>query len=189
MPVCNTLPVHLTVGLPQVDELIGLEPRVALSLVLSLDGQLCGPDGSSRSISGPEDLDWLRRLRAASDVILVGAATATAEGYRPIRVREEYAEMRAQAGMTPHPELVRIRRSDDITTVLRQQGPRVLLEAGIRLHTALAPVIDRIWLSHSPTVVGDHNAAFALPMDDFALADRRLGAHFVVSRFERISRR
>lgn len=175
--------------LPDVAQLIALPPAVSLSLVLSLDGQLCGPDGSSRSISGPEDLDWLRRLRAASDAVVVGASTAAAEGYQPIRVRPEHAQARSDAGMAEHPGLVIVRSSDDFAAVLRGLGPRVLLEAGIRLHVAVAGHIERVWISHSPTIVGDLGAAFALPLDGFALAQRARGEAFVVSRFERVSPR
>ena len=175
--------------LPDVAQLIALPPAVSLSLVVSLDGQLCGPDGSSRSISGPEDLDWLRRLRAASDAVVVGASTAAAEGYQPIRVRPEHAQARFDAGMAEHPELVIVRSSDDFAAVLRGLGPRVLLEAGIRLHVAVAAHIERVWISHSPTIVGDLGAAFALPLDGFALAERARGEVFVVSRFERVSPR
>ena len=174
-------------GLPSVDYVISLVPAVALSLVVSLDGQLCGPDGSSRSISGPEDLDWLRRLRASSDVVVVGAATAVVENYGPIRVRPEFASARTSAGLAEHPALVKLRRGDDLATVLQQHGGRVLLEAGIRLHTALQEHIDRIWISHSPTIVGDVGAAFALRMDGFALVERWCGDAYAISRFERLS--
>ena len=176
-------------GLPGVSELIDLSAAVSLSLVISLDGQLVGPDQSSRSISGPEDLDWLRRLRASSDIIVVGAATAEAEGYRPIRVRQEFAAAREAAYMPEHPETLVVRRSDDISSVLRPGTSRVLLEAGVRLHTALAASVDRVWLSHSPTMVGDVDAAFAFPLESFHLVSRHLGAEFVVSRFERINPR
>ena len=172
-------------GLPTVDELLDFEPALALSLVLSLDGQLCGHDGSSRSISGPEDLDWLRRLRAASDAVIVGASTAEREHYGPIRVREEHSDARARHGMAPHPHLVIVRSSDDFAAVLAPLGRRRLLEAGVRLHAAVAAHIDRVWISHSPTLVGDAGAAFALPMDDFALSSRHRGDTFIVSRFER----
>lgn len=176
-------------GLPSLEELLDLPPAVTLSLVVSLDGQLRGPDGSSRSISGPEDLEWLRRLRAASDAIVVGAATAKTEGYQQIRVREEFAAARAGHGMTEHPQLVVIQHGDDFASVRRGLGPRVLLEAGIRLHVALAEHIDRVWISHSPTIVGDQDAAFALPLTDYALTERCRGEQFVFSRFERISPR
>ena len=172
-------------GLPTVAELLDLEPRLALTLVLSLDGQLCGHDGSSRSISGPEDLDWLRRLRASSDAVIVGASTAEREQYGPIRVRAEYAELRAAHGLGPHPHLVVVRRSVDFETALVGLGPRLLLEAGVRLHAAVASHIDRVWISHSPTMVGEVAACFALPLDEFDLMARHEGETFVVSRFER----
>lgn len=172
-------------GLPSLEDLLALPPAVALSLVVSLDGQLCGPDGSSRSISGAEDLDWLKRLRAASDAILVGARTAEVEGYRTIRVHGTLADIRRAHGFPQDPDLVILHRQDDIETALARVGPRVLLEAGVRLHTVLAPLIDRVWISHAPTVVGDTDSAFALPMEDFTLVDRWVGEAFVVSRFER----
>jgi riboflavin biosynthesis pyrimidine reductase len=187
--VCDTLHVQIRHGIPDVEHLIALPGAVALSLVVSLDGQLCGPDGSSRSISGPEDLEWLRRLRASSDAVVVGASTAEAENYGPIRVRPEFAAARADAGMAGDPELVIVRSGDDALALLRSLGPRVLLEAGVRLHTAMADHIERVWLSHSPTIVGDHAAGFALPLDDFALVDRWCGDAFAISRFERVSRR
>lgn len=184
---CNTAGVELQDGLPTLESLLALPPALALSLVISLDGQLCGPDGSSRSISGPEDLAWLRRLRASSDAVITGASTAEREQYGPIRILAHFAAARQRHGLAAHPELVILRRDDDFDTVRPTLGPRLLLEAGVRLHTALARHIDRVWLSHSPTLVGDVGAAFALPFEGFTLAARHLGETFVVSRFERLS--
>ena len=182
--------MHLRSGTPSIEHLLELPPAVTLSLVVSLDGQLCGADGSSRGISAPEDLDWLRRLRAAADVVVVGAATAEREGYRPISVRPEYAAARREAGLAAHPDLLVVRRADDVPALLRGCGPRVLLEAGVRLHTALGDLIDRVWLSHAPVVVGDVGAAYALPMEHFALSERWTGeGAYPLSRFDRVSRR
>lgn len=187
--ICDTGRMRLQPGMPPLSHLLALSTGVTLSLVVSLDGQLCGTDGSSRSISGPEDLDWLRRLRAASDAVVVGRATALAEGYRPIVTRAEYARERTQAGLREHPELVQLSRADDAPAVIRALGPRVLLEAGVRLHTALAGCVDRLWLSHSPSIVGTATTAFAFPLQGFALAERWCGEEFAFSRFERVSRR
>ena len=186
--VCNTGHVELQAGMPSLESILGLPPALALSLVISLDGQLCGPDGSSRSISGPEDLEWLRVLRASSDAVVTGASTAAREQYKPIRVPERYAEVRKQHGLAEHPELVILRSSDDFDAIRATLGPRLLLEAGVRLHSALATRIERVWLSHSPTMVGDVGAVFALPLKGFTLVARHLGDAFVVSQFERVSR-
>lgn len=186
--IWETCSVQLHAGVPDVEYLLALPPAVTLSLVVSLDGQLCGPDGSSRSISGTEDLDWLRRLRGACDAVVVGAATAQREQYQPIRARPEFSAARARHGLAEHPELVLVRSSDDLAAVLRGAGPRVLLEAGVRLHTAAATFIDRLWISHSPTVVGDHRASFSLPLREYALTERWCGTEFVFSRWDRVSR-
>lgn len=177
----------LTPGLPSADAVRALPPAVSLSLVLSLDGQLRGHDGSSRSISGVEDLAWLRTLRAAADVVAVGASTAQTERYTTSLTHPDHAAFRRAHGLPPHARLVILR--SDAPTPLHDLGAHVLLEAGVRLHTVLAREIDRLWLSHSPTVVGDAGAAIGLPLDGFALASRHVGEEFVVSRFERVSRR
>lgn len=173
-------------GLPSATQVRDLPPAVALSVVVSLDGQLCGPDGSSRSISGPEDLHLLRTLRAAADTVVVGASTAEREGYGPIRVRPEFSGLRQQWGLPAEPALVILRSSDDFAEMRPRLGDYVLLEAGIRLHAALAAHIDRIWLSHSPSLVGNAHAAFALDLAPFEFAARHFGDEFVVSRFERV---
>lgn len=173
-------------GLPTPDYVRSLPGALALSVVVSLDGQLCGPDGSSRSISGPEDLALLRILRTAADTVVVGAATAEREGYTQIRVRPEYASFRVRHGLPEHPRLVVLHRRDDFAALLPSLGTHVLLEAGVRLHVALAPAIGRVWISHSPTLVGDAHATFSLDLAGFALASRHLGDRFVVSRFERL---
>ena len=57
-------------------------PWVALSMITSLDGSTA-LDGVSGGLGNPNDRAVFGALRAAADVILVGAATAAAEGYRP----------------------------------------------------------------------------------------------------------
>jgi riboflavin biosynthesis pyrimidine reductase len=50
--------------------------------VLDSNGSFFGIDGSSRSISTPEDRDLLLALRSRADLIVVDAATARLEQYR-----------------------------------------------------------------------------------------------------------
>lgn len=169
--------------MPTFAEVFECGTGVALSLVVSLDGQLCGPDGSSRSISGPEDLQWLRTLRAAADVVVVGAATAKREHYRAFTIAPEFEAERSSRGLAPTPELRIIDSTSDVDAALT--APRVLLEAGIRLHAALAQRIDRLWISHAPVLVGNTSAALAIPLSGFRVAGRYAGSTFVVTRLER----
>lgn len=176
--------MELRTGLPTLEDLLGLPPAVTLSYVISLDGQLCGPDDSSRSLSDDTDLELLRRLRAASDVVVVGRRTAEIEQYGPIKVRPEFRARRVAAGLQPAPTLVIVdRNGPDLDTIIATHGPRVQLEAGVKLATAFVDRISRVWLSHAPVVVGNHAAALGVPLPP--LRDRWLADQYIVSRFER----
>jgi riboflavin biosynthesis pyrimidine reductase len=70
------------------------EDSVRLSLIRAADGSAVGPDGSSRSLNGPEDLRILRVTRSLADIVIVGAQTARAERYGDIRLRPELAAAR-----------------------------------------------------------------------------------------------
>ena len=176
--------MELRQGLPALGDLLALQPAVALSYVISLDGQLCGPDGSSRSLSDDTDLELLRRLRASADVVVVGRRTAEIEQYGPIRVREEFQVLRAAAGLAPEPALVITdRKGPPLAAIIAQYGPRVQLEAGVRSVHAFQDAITRVWLSHAPVVVGNHDAALDITLPP--LRDRWVAANYVVSRYER----
>lgn len=60
-------------------------------MIVSADGLVAGPDGSSRSLNGPADHRILRLLRAQADVILVGGKTARDEQYTDIPVPAQSA--------------------------------------------------------------------------------------------------
>lgn len=175
--------MELRHGLPELAELLELQPAIALSFVISLDGQLAGPDQSSRSLSSDTDLEFLRRLRASADVVVVGRRTAQLEDYRPIRIREEFQALRVAAGLSPEPSLVIVdRNGPSLEQIVETHGPRVQLEAGITLQTVLADHITRVWLSHAAVVVGNQSAGFAGPLPP--LRERWIADDYVVSRFE-----
>lgn len=66
---------------------------VRANMVVSLDGNYVGPNGTSRDLSSPADLRVLLLLRAISDVVVVGARTATSEKYSTMRVRPDFESL------------------------------------------------------------------------------------------------
>jgi riboflavin biosynthesis pyrimidine reductase len=65
----------------------GPSVRVRLNMIASLNGSSIGSDGTSESLTNRVDRTILGVIRAQADVVLVGAASVRAEGYRvPKRV-------------------------------------------------------------------------------------------------------
>ncbi|WP_394356431.1 pyrimidine reductase family protein [Spiractinospora alimapuensis] len=116
---------------------VGLDrPWVRANMVSSVDGAAWDAEGRSRGLSSAADRAVLAALRGLSDVVVVGAATARTEGYRPVRPREVWAGVRAGRPRTPriavvtrgldiHPELWRDAPEDARTVVLTtERAPR-----------------------------------------------------------------
>ncbi|MFE2348168.1 pyrimidine reductase family protein [Kitasatospora cineracea] len=80
------------------------------NMVTSLDGA-ARLDGLSEGLSSEADKRIFGVLRALCDVVLVGAETVRAEGYRPARARPDFAERRAAAGQSPAPVIAVVSRS------------------------------------------------------------------------------
>ena len=89
-------------------------PWLRANMVSTVDGAARSPDGHSAAISSDADRRVFGRLRALADVVLVGAGTARAEGYRPARVRPELAGRRRSAGQTDVPAVALVTRSLDL---------------------------------------------------------------------------
>ena len=79
----------------------GAPSWVRVTMVSSLDGAATGANGLSGSINGAADQRVFRVLRAAADVVLVGAGTARAEGYSGLRPPADLAAGRAARGQLP----------------------------------------------------------------------------------------
>lgn len=79
---------------------------VRAMMVMGLDGATVGPDGGSRSLSGPADLAALLAIRSHADAVVIGAETLRVERYKPFRAKPEYQESRAAAGLAVAPRLV-----------------------------------------------------------------------------------
>ncbi|MGX4732865.1 pyrimidine reductase family protein [Kitasatospora griseola] len=88
-------------------------PWLRANMVASLDGA-ARLDGLSDGLSSEADKRIFGVLRALCDVVLVGAETVRAEGYRPGRARKEFAEQRAAAGQLPAPVIAVVTRSLDL---------------------------------------------------------------------------
>ncbi|MFJ5885258.1 pyrimidine reductase family protein [Kitasatospora cineracea] len=80
------------------------------NMVTSLDGA-ARLDGLSEGLSSEADKRIFGVLRALCDVVLVGAETVRAEGYRPARARPDFAARRAAAGQLPAPVIAVVSRS------------------------------------------------------------------------------
>jgi riboflavin biosynthesis pyrimidine reductase len=80
-------------------------------MVSTIDGAAASPDGLSEGISSPADRRIFGRLRGLADVVLVGAGTARREGYRPARVKPDFADRRAQNGQNVVPAIAVVTRS------------------------------------------------------------------------------
>ncbi|GAA3440650.1 dihydrofolate reductase family protein [Planomonospora venezuelensis] len=68
-------------------------PCVRVNMVASADGGIW-LDGLSGGLSGRGDKRIFGVLRGLADVVLAGASTVRAEGYRPARPRESWRELR-----------------------------------------------------------------------------------------------
>ncbi|MGA8048004.1 MAG: dihydrofolate reductase family protein [Dermatophilaceae bacterium] len=56
-------------------------PFVRANFILTVDGRIAGPDGTSSSINNPADKRVFDLLRSLADTVLVGAGTVRGEGY------------------------------------------------------------------------------------------------------------
>ncbi|MDT0277836.1 dihydrofolate reductase family protein [Blastococcus goldschmidtiae] len=68
-----------------------------MDFVAALDGAV-SVDGRSAGLGSPGDKRVFRTLRALADVVLVGAGTATVEGYRPVAPDSPVGRLRAELG-------------------------------------------------------------------------------------------
>lgn len=95
-------------------DLLGLydapAPYVRAGMVLSVDGA-AERDGGSRALQAPGDLEVLLALRAVADVVLVGAGTARAEGYRGVTLAPTARAWRAAQARGPAVPLAVVTRS------------------------------------------------------------------------------
>lgn len=88
--------------------------RLRTNFVSTLDGSIVGPDGRSASINTGSDHHVFALHRALVDVIMVGAGTVRAEGYRAVDLEPWQHDLRATERLAPYPLLAIISGSADI---------------------------------------------------------------------------
>jgi len=97
-------------------------PVLRANMVASADGA-ASLDGASAGLSSPADRHVFALLRTLADVILVGAGTARAERYAPVRIRELWKHLREHRTPTPPIAVISGRMDLDLTSPLFTDAP------------------------------------------------------------------
>lgn len=123
-------------------------PWFVVNMATTLDGATA-LTGRSGGIGGPGDHAAFHALRSSADVILVGAGTARAENYGPVRVPDELVEARRAAGRATPARLALVSRSlsiDPDARLFDDAGERPLIytveDAPADRVAALEPVAE-----------------------------------------------
>ncbi|QCB93776.1 dihydrofolate reductase family protein [Cellulomonas shaoxiangyii] len=111
------------------------------NMVGTLDGGGVGPDGRSNSLSSPADRRLFRVLRALADVVLVGAGTVRAEGYRELPVAVHLRDARAALGRAPGIALAVVTRRGHVPSDVRPGGEPPLVVTGTAGRDAAARAV------------------------------------------------
>lgn len=99
----------------------GGRPWVRANMVATLDGAAAGSDGRTGTINTPADRVVYTLLRDLADVVLVGAGTARAEGYRTPGPRTGPMAARAVAGgRADRPALAVVSRTGAVPPLLAE---------------------------------------------------------------------
>jgi len=122
-----------------------------VNLVVSLDGSAAGPDGTSSSLTMGSDRAVLGAIRAASDLVLVGAATLRSEPHLvPRSTRLAVLSRSGDLGEA------RLRPDDLVLDALPARGGRIVCEGGPSVVAQLlaAGLVDEVCLTTVPRIVG-----------------------------------
>lgn len=102
------------------------KPWIRSNFVSTLDGAAYASDGLSGSLGGPADTQVFALLRALADVIVVGAGTARAEVYQPVKREELDTDLRQRLGLKPVPPIAVVSKSLNIPVALIAPGQMVI---------------------------------------------------------------
>jgi riboflavin biosynthesis pyrimidine reductase len=113
-------------------------PVLRANMVASADGA-ASLDGASAGLSSAADRHVFALLRTLADVILVGAGTARAEHYAPVRIRELWQHLREHRTPTPPIAVITGRMDLDLTSPLFTDAPADARTMIITTSSAAAP--------------------------------------------------
>ena len=131
-------------------------PWLRATRVTSADGA-AAVDGRSGGLSGEADRLVFSVLRSLADVILVGAGTARAERYRPVRASEVWTELRD--GQAPVPPIAMVTRKLDLNEDAPLLAPAAEGARTIVLTSQSAPAARRAAVArHADVVVAGRGA-------------------------------
>jgi riboflavin biosynthesis pyrimidine reductase len=144
-------------------------PWLRANMVSSADGA-ASLGGVTKALSSETDRHVFALLRTLSDVIIVGAATAREERYKPVRPRELWRHLRAGRPATPPIAVVSGRLDLDPKSPLITAAPADART--IVITTAQAPAGRRAELAASADVIVAGEHAVDLKAAVGALAER-----------------
>ncbi|HMJ74337.1 MAG TPA: dihydrofolate reductase family protein [Iamia sp.] len=134
-------------------------PWVVALMASTADGA-AAIEGLSGMIGGAGDPEVFRAVRAVADTVVVGAGTASAERYGPVRTAEDLVADRVARGQAPHPQAVvvsgRLSLPPDLRLFAEADGttPHPLVAhaptAPAAARTALASVAELVELPAGP---------------------------------------
>lgn len=126
------------------------KPWVMTNMVSSIDGATA-IDGLSGQLGGPADQKMFGAIREVPSVILVGAATANAEEYRPANPSPESQQRRQQRGHAARAAIAIVTSSlriDPTLPLLHEPGYRPIV-----LTTTSAPADRKAELAKSADII------------------------------------
>lgn len=139
-------------------------PWVRANFVSTLDGAASGADGRTGSINNDADKRVFVLLRSLADVVVVGGGTARQEGYRPVRTREVWRELRARMGLAPAPTLAVVSRSLELAGGVLEHvegGGRVLVVTSRRADAERLAQVRAVLGADAVLLAGDESVDLA----------------------------
>jgi len=136
---------------PPVNPATGAHIRAVM--LASADGAVTGADGVAGSVGDPGDRRLFAALRALADVVLVGAGTVRAEGYRDVQVPHRLRAARAARGRPDRVTLAVVTGTGVLPEPALDGDPLVITSSGAPGLAALRAGLgdDRVIVADGPT--------------------------------------